>query len=184
MTREERLKSCKKCNHRKLDMEVGLICSLTGEKANFEESCNNFSLDKTIEKLDKQKQINKEIADKGKLKTMIIFFVLIGLSIASMVFSHLTFRSFTIKEVTKELIRFCLEIGLYYAIFNGKKWARTLITILYAISILISFLAILSFGNPIVTVTFMVLILAYGYAIYFFNGDKDFKIFFELQKQN
>ncbi|WP_298501913.1 hypothetical protein [uncultured Maribacter sp.] len=53
MKREEQLKYCKKCINRKLDMQVGLLCNLTGEKANFEIECSSFSLDETvIEKID------------------------------------------------------------------------------------------------------------------------------------
>lgn len=48
MNREAQLTYCKKCNNRKLDLKQGLICSLTGEKANFEETCPSFSLDEAV----------------------------------------------------------------------------------------------------------------------------------------
>jgi hypothetical protein len=47
MTREEQLTFCKKCTNRKTDMQQGLICSLTGEKANFENECPDFILDES-----------------------------------------------------------------------------------------------------------------------------------------
>jgi len=53
MTREEHLKFCKKCTNRRLDMKVGLLCDLTGERADFEKECNSFNLDKSvIERID------------------------------------------------------------------------------------------------------------------------------------
>lgn len=53
MTRDEQLKFCKKCQNRKLDMKVGLLCNLTGEKANFENECSSYQLDESvIEKID------------------------------------------------------------------------------------------------------------------------------------
>ena len=53
MTREEHLKFCTKCTNRRLDMKVGLLCNLTGEKADFENQCNSFELDNSvIEKID------------------------------------------------------------------------------------------------------------------------------------
>lgn len=48
MTREQHLKFCKKCLHRKPNMKVGLLCNLTGEKANFENECNSFALDTAV----------------------------------------------------------------------------------------------------------------------------------------
>jgi len=45
MTREEHLAYCKICLNRKMDMEKGLICNLTSEVADFEETCENFKED-------------------------------------------------------------------------------------------------------------------------------------------
>jgi amino acid transporter len=50
MTRDEQLKFCKKCTNRKMDMKLGLLCSLTGEKADFEGECPNFHLDEQVVK--------------------------------------------------------------------------------------------------------------------------------------
>lgn len=58
MTREEHLKFCKKCTKRELNMKIGLICSETGEIANFETDCKSFELDNTvIEKIDDTEQV-------------------------------------------------------------------------------------------------------------------------------
>ncbi len=48
MTRLEQLAFCKKCTNRKMDVQQGLICSLTGEKANFDQECPDFNLDPTV----------------------------------------------------------------------------------------------------------------------------------------
>lgn len=48
MTREEHLKFCKKCINRKLDINVGLLCNITGEKADFEDECRLFKLDDSV----------------------------------------------------------------------------------------------------------------------------------------
>jgi hypothetical protein len=45
MTREEQLTFCKICHNRRMDMSVGLLCALTGTKADFEQSCGSFHLD-------------------------------------------------------------------------------------------------------------------------------------------
>lgn len=48
MTREQQLLFCEKCINRKKDLSQGIICSLTGEKANFEDYCPDYKLDDTI----------------------------------------------------------------------------------------------------------------------------------------
>ncbi|MBN3583138.1 hypothetical protein JYB64_12135 [Algoriphagus aestuarii] len=45
MTREAQLLFCKKCLHREMNMEIGLICSLTREKAAFTNTCPTYSID-------------------------------------------------------------------------------------------------------------------------------------------
>lgn len=42
MKREEHLKFCKVCQHQKFDKNIGLVCGLTGEYAQFENTCDQF----------------------------------------------------------------------------------------------------------------------------------------------
>lgn len=185
MTREERVAFCKTCTNRKLDMKVGLICSLTGKMADFEKNCPDYNIDKKVAKQENEKKKEKELAEIGRKKTMNVFYILIGLSISVIIFSHLTFKPVNAKEITKELIRLGLEIGLYYAIFLGKNWARTLMTILYIVGILISIFSMIALlGKSPVGLILLILVFVYGFAVYFFNADKDFKTFFEFQKKN
>lgn len=185
MTRVERLAFCKTCANRKLDIKVGLICSLTGKVADFEKDCPDYNKDEKVAKQEIEKKKEKEVAEKGRKKTLNVFYILIVLSISVIIFSHLTFKPVNIKEITKEIIRLGLEIGLYYAIFIGKSWARTLMTVLFIIGILISIISMISLlGKSQVGLILLILIFVYGFAVYFFNADKDFKTFFEYQKKN
>ena len=45
MTRQEHLSYCKICLNRKKDLQQGLVCNLTNEIANFEETCQDFRED-------------------------------------------------------------------------------------------------------------------------------------------
>jgi|GEM_PF-1961698 hypothetical protein len=45
MTREQQLKYCKNCQNRKLDLQQGLVCNITGKLADFELVCENFVAD-------------------------------------------------------------------------------------------------------------------------------------------
>lgn len=48
MTREEQLRFCKICKKQKFDLQQGIICSLTGKKADFEDTCDWFEEDTNI----------------------------------------------------------------------------------------------------------------------------------------
>ena len=45
MILEERLEFCKICQNRKVDFKTGLVCSLTNEKPEFEDTCKDFVKD-------------------------------------------------------------------------------------------------------------------------------------------
>ena len=72
MTREEQLIFCKKCTNRKLDMKVGLICSKTGEMANFTTTCDAYEYDETVvETLDNEEAVeHNEVIQNLSLKDM------------------------------------------------------------------------------------------------------------------
>lgn len=63
MTREERLEYCKICKNRKMDLEKGLVCKLTGEYADFSDRCANHKYD---EKEDKRLSVEQEHIGKSE----------------------------------------------------------------------------------------------------------------------
>ncbi len=63
MTREEHLQFCKKCTNRELDMEQGLICSLTKRQANFSGECPDYNHDETVlEQMDDTEPLDRQVA--------------------------------------------------------------------------------------------------------------------------
>lgn len=66
MTREERIQYCRVCTNRKLDAKEGLICNLTGKQADFEEKCENLSVDKiALQKLKEKIELSKQEEQQG-----------------------------------------------------------------------------------------------------------------------
>ena len=45
MKREDQIKICRTCKHRKLNMNTGLFCGLTGHDPDFETQCGNLEID-------------------------------------------------------------------------------------------------------------------------------------------
>ena len=89
MTREEQLIFCKKCTNRKMDMQQGLICSLTGEKANFEIECPDFNLDESvkvalndsdpIEQGEVKAQLSDQVLEKLRLEQNLPLATVVGI---------------------------------------------------------------------------------------------------------
>lgn len=57
MTREEQLAFCKVCKNRKKDFKLGLICEITGSKADFINECSNFIKDEMAEESEFKKKM-------------------------------------------------------------------------------------------------------------------------------
>jgi hypothetical protein len=51
MTRAEQLVFCKNCTNRIMDVKQGLICNLTGERANFQDTCPDFQRDDSVKEV-------------------------------------------------------------------------------------------------------------------------------------
>ncbi|MFC4636388.1 hypothetical protein ACFO3O_20950 [Dokdonia ponticola] len=62
MTREEHLQFCKKCTKRELDIELGLVCSLTKRQADFSGECPNYTHDETVlEQMDDSESLDRQV---------------------------------------------------------------------------------------------------------------------------
>ena len=68
MTREEHLAFCKKCTNRQFDPQQGIICSITNEKADFEDTCPNFNLDEHVK--EERHEPKGEIANHDLVKQL------------------------------------------------------------------------------------------------------------------
>jgi hypothetical protein len=63
MTREEQLIFCRKCVNRKMDAKQGLLCSLTVEKATFQDECPDFKFDETVKQISPDNKEGLKIAE-------------------------------------------------------------------------------------------------------------------------
>ena len=77
MTRTERLKFCVVCKNRQMDINQGIICSLTKEYATFENECPNYIADETAIAKEAEKQ--KQLENSKKISGWLAFFLWVGL---------------------------------------------------------------------------------------------------------
>ena len=88
MTREEHLTFCSRCTNRKMDLQQGIICNLTGEKADFTDECPDFNVDPTvevvlndtepIEDLDLKANLSSEAYEKLRLEQNLPMAIIVG----------------------------------------------------------------------------------------------------------
>lgn len=60
MTTSERLRYCKVCLHRKMDIQTGIYCGMTGQKPAFEEKCDSFSVDQNELQKERARQLARQ----------------------------------------------------------------------------------------------------------------------------
>ena len=83
MTRQEQLQFCSVCAHRQMDMKQGIICALTGKKADFDGQCPQYELDpaqaaKEQVKAQKKAEELKNVPENPKMKGATLF-ILVGI---------------------------------------------------------------------------------------------------------
>lgn len=76
MKKKDRLVYCKKCTHRKMDLNIGILCGITNKVADFENTCSKYEIDEQIklEEINISNQIrpNKKRAEYAKILIAII----------------------------------------------------------------------------------------------------------------
>lgn len=68
---------CKTCQRRALHKDLGLVCSLTNQKPEFEEDCADYLQDEVA--LDRQKKIHEELTDEDNYVSLLAIFLSIPL---------------------------------------------------------------------------------------------------------
>ena len=77
LTRSEYVEICSECKKRAFDKKLGLICSLTGQHAVFENSCPNYELDpNAVKQSDRIKGKQPNPIKTKKSPVTKIFFIL------------------------------------------------------------------------------------------------------------
>lgn len=108
MTREEHLKFCSICKKRQMDIQRGVVCSLTNEYADFEEKCIDFEVDEdaAVKELVKQQKLQKEVRRTGGKLTGSNWFLWIGiLSIVNIVLGFVSNIQFVFGLGVTQLIQ-------------------------------------------------------------------------------
>jgi len=141
MTRTEHLKFCSICINQKDDMRKGIICGLTDQIADFEDTCGSFAEDsEVLEKLELEKienEINDKMASQGKRflnylldLVFIVIFILVFYFILGIILALVAPSTLSNMEEGNKLLQYLVSFivsMIYYTSFEtvtGKSIAK------------------------------------------------------------
>lgn len=75
MTREEQLKHCSICKHQQFRMNIGIVCRLTDNIADFEESCENYEEDTELMNRLHRKKVSIDAKTAGISKRFVNYII-------------------------------------------------------------------------------------------------------------
>ena len=141
MTRTEHLKFCSICINQKDDMRKGIICGLTEQIADFEDTCGSFAEDsEVLEQLELEKienEINDKMASQGKRflnylldLVFIVIFILVFYFILGIILALVAPSTLSNMEEGNKLLQYLVSFivsMIYYTSFEavtGKSIAK------------------------------------------------------------
>ena len=133
MTRTEHLKFCSICINQKDDMRKGIICGLTDQIADFEDTCGSFAEDsEVLEKLELEKienEINDKMASQGKRflnylldLVFIVIFILVFYFILGIILALVAPSTLSNMEEGNKLLQYLVSFiasMIYYTSFEA-----------------------------------------------------------------
>lgn len=96
MTREDRLRLCKTCIHKKADFNRGMLCGRTNEYAEFEVSCRYYEMQPNLLQ-EKLPEVKTKVFTEARIKILTgCFMILVPFAIFFYVFG---FNQFTVEAL-------------------------------------------------------------------------------------
>jgi hypothetical protein len=131
MTRTEHLKFCKFCTKKDFDRSKGVICTLTGDIADFIDNCPDYVQDGAIVSKEKERTNVKEEDEKKNLKVLYSFLMTVTLPI---IFTIALVRGGVYKSILVylqdifmgALIAFIFSTSLYRLHFFEYRFKRAI----------------------------------------------------------
>jgi hypothetical protein len=129
MTREEQLQLCRVCKNKKMDLQRGIVCSLTNEKADFDKICPNYSPDEAQIVKNKQVQAERVIQTQEDLKVSgwLAYFLWIGIgcgAILTIISTLISYSDFIITPLWGFLLFLYLLCYVVCAVLTIKAFYK------------------------------------------------------------
>lgn len=124
-----------------------------------------------------------ELITLGKRRTILISISILIVSLHSIYYHHSISPGVEGKKVMQQVIRFALTVGLLYAIYKGKQWAKIVLIVLFALAIIGAAIGIFMSGGGsfAAKIPLIVMLVVYSVAIHHFGFSKSYKAFSNYQ---
>jgi hypothetical protein len=116
-----------------------------------------------------------DLALYGRNWTIRIFASVLLISIYTIVSYNLVVENIETKKIAQQAIRFALTVLLIYFVFKGKRWATTVLTVLFSIAIAGGIITLFSNIPLAGKIPLLTMTVIYSIAIYHLNFAASFK---------
>ncbi|WP_305952694.1 hypothetical protein [Emticicia oligotrophica] len=125
-----------------------------------------------------------ELAHKGKIMTIRVFASMLLISIYTIVTYNIVVPNVETKKLIQQIVRFSFTVLIMYFVFQGKTWAKNLMSFLCGLAIVGGLISIFTPITFVQKIPLIVMTLIYSFALYHFNFSQSFKEYFNhLTKQ-
>ncbi|WP_116790136.1 hypothetical protein [Flavobacterium psychrotrophum] len=118
----------------------------------------------------------------GRNITIRIFAGILLISIFTIVTYQLPLEFLDTKKLIQQIVRFGFTILIMYFVFQGKNWARVMLTILCTLAIFLGIISLFVLTWP-AHIAILLMILIYGMAVYHLNASVSFKAYFKYLQE-
>lgn len=108
MTREEQLKYCSICKHQQFSMNSGIVCRLTDNIADFEDSCENYVEDTDLKNRLHRKKVSIDSKTAGISKRFVNY-IIDSIAISILYFLILYVLGIIFIKVNPEILNYLLN---------------------------------------------------------------------------
>lgn len=119
-----------------------------------------------------------ELAHKGKIMTIRVFASMLLISIYTIVTYNIVVPNVETKKLIQQIVRFSFTVLIMYFVFQGKIWAKNLMSVLCGIAIIGGLIAMFTPITFVQKIPLIVMIIIYLFALFHFNYSISFKEYF------
>lgn len=123
-----------------------------------------------------------EEALKGRNLTIRVFLSVLLISVYTIVYYQLMVKNIDAKKLTQQIIRLGLTILMMYFIFKGKTWAKTTMSVLLSLAILVGIVSLFMPLTIAGMIPLIVMLFIYFLALYHLNFSVYFIEYFKYLK--
>lgn len=121
-----------------------------------------------------------ELERYGREWTIRVSLSVILFSIATIIIYHRSVAKVPDGKITEQLIRMVLTVALLYFAFQGRNWARIVMTVLAGVAALIAVVSLFSVPTDFLgKVPFLVAVFIFGMTAYHFGFSKGYRAFMQ-----